>query len=283
MRYVKWTAILAVLIGGVPAAWTAAWASEQDWRTRGRRLEMLAGPQSEIGVSVRNVTADDVERAKLDSEAGAVIEKVRPGGPAARAGVREGDIVTGFDGERVRSAEQFSRLVRETPDGRTVVATLIRGTERLTVNVAPEAGADQFARLGRDLEERFNTDEFRRNFRFDIPSIPDFDVHVQTRPGRLGVSVSDLDPQLADYFGARGGVLVTSVRPDSPAAKAGVKAGDVVTRVNGRPIDGPADLRRGIGDVDDAADVTLTIVRDKKEQTLKVTLERAERRPGRPI
>ena len=104
--------------------------------------------------------------------------------------------------------------------------------------------------------------------------------------GRLGVSVQSLTPELEEYFGAKsGGVLVSSVAAESAAAKAGVKAGDVITTVNGRSVNDPGDLMQELREV--SGDVTIGVVRDKKEMTLKATLEqpamrtpRAGSRPG---
>jgi serine protease DegQ len=96
--------------------------------------------------------------------------------------------------------------------------------------------------------------------------------------GRLGLTVDTLSPQLAEYFGTRQGVLVTSVQDQSAAARADVKAGDVITSLNGSEIDDPAELRRRLQALDDGDEVTIGIVRDKKAQTLKGRLEQTGRR-----
>ena len=102
--------------------------------------------------------------------------------------------------------------------------------------------------------------------------------------GRLGVQLGELPPQLAEYFGAGdGGVLVSSVTADSAAAKAGLKAGDVITSINGDRVRDSDDLIDELRDVE--GDVTIGIVRDKKASSLKATLQSPTpaRRPGRPI
>jgi S1-C subfamily serine protease len=88
--------------------------------------------------------------------------------------------------------------------------------------------------------------------------------------GRLGVTVQDLTPQLRAYFGAAGGALVSSVVDHSPAEAAGLKAGDVITRVNGQAVSDAADLSNKI----DAASghATLSVVRDKRERTVTADL-----------
>ena len=93
-----------------------------------------AGRGSRIGASVSVEDAVDNKEAK----AGVTIDTVEPGGPADKAGMKAGDAVTEFDGERVRSVRQFLRLVQETTPGRSVPVVLSRAGQRVTVNVTPE-------------------------------------------------------------------------------------------------------------------------------------------------
>jgi membrane-associated protease RseP (regulator of RpoE activity) len=89
--------------------------------------------------------------------------------------------------------------------------------------------------------------------------------------GRLGVNVQELTPDLAAYFGVKDGLLVNSVQADTPAAKAGFKAGDVIGTVNGKAVTTPNELVRELADKD--GDVTIGVTRDKKPLSLKATLE----------
>lgn len=93
---------------------------------------------------------------------------------------------------------------------------------------------------------------------------------------RIGVSTMQLTKQLADYFGIGDGkgVLVTSVADDSPAAKAGLKAGDVITSIDGEKVEGAGDLARGINKKKEG-DVTLTVIRNKNQRTITVTPKEA--------
>lgn len=240
-----------------------------------RQVIRLDGRGSQIGVLV-----SDPENA---TDQGVGIDRVDEDGPAAKAGVREGDRVVEFDGEKVRSTRQLTRLVQETPSGRTVKMTVLRGGDRRTLDITPQADrvAGNFEwRMDRDLEREIERgveqglrDLPRRmepyfNFRFDgMPGIG--------ARGRLGVQVQPLNDQLGEYFGVtEGGVLVSGVTADSPAAKAGVKAGDVITKVNGDAVKDTGDLVSALADVKDDGAVTLDIVRDKKSATLKATIER---------
>ena len=96
----------------------------------------------------------------------------------------------------------------------------------------------------------------------------DFDGRLG-RSSRLGISIDSLSPQLAEYFGTKEGVLVSSVTDNSAAAKAGVKAGDVITSFNGSTINDPQDLRRRIQSLNDGDEFTVIVMRDRKPVTLK--------------
>jgi serine protease Do len=98
--------------------------------------------------------------------------------------------------------------------------------------------------------------------------------------GRLGVSIYDVTPELGDSLGVKSGVLIASVTPNSAAAKAGLKAGDVITAVNGKSIGSAAELVAALPTGDGSHEVTLTFVREKQERSVKATIEQAS--PARP-
>ena len=253
-----------------------------------------------IGVVVRDVETGDVTKEKLGGQSGAVVVEVRETSAAAKAGVKTGDIVTSFDGERVRSARQLERLVEETPAGRTVKMALSRAGSAMTVDVTPEApkvtnlfrGGDgpmrgfSFNRRvptpGREPGPDLMPEDGPRTFRFDMPA-NGFGWEGEGMPfvaagrGRLGVRVQDLSDELAGYFGVKTGVLVSGVDPDTPAAKAGIKAGDVITAVNGAVVAEPGDLRREVAKVDDGKTVDLAVTRDKKTLSLKAEMTARDR------
>jgi len=194
------------------------------------------------------------------------------------------DVIVEFDGERVRSARQFARLVQETPPGRTVKAVIRREGQRKDVEITSDERrgdmmisgelGDYMRDLGRDLGRLGDRlPPFNFNFDFDTAAVSG---------RRLGVTVEELTGQLADYFGAKDGVLVTSVTDGSPAARAGLKAGDVITTVNGDRIGAREDLVRALRQAT-TEDVKIGIVRDKKESSVTAKIE-APRRTlrGRP-
>ena len=105
------------------------------------------------------------------------------------------------------------------------------------------------------------------------PMFPDIEGFVWRSGNNLGITVGDLPDQLADYFGTKDGVLVTSVTDSSAASKAGLKAGDVITSLNGVPVTEPSDLRRRVQRLQDGDELTMGVVRDKKTLTLKGKME----------
>jgi len=254
---------------------------------KARAVQILSGRGSQIGVTIRDVEESDAKTSKLAAPTGVIVEEVAEDSPASRAGVKKGDVVLEFDGERVRGVRHFTRLVQETPAGRKVQTSVMRDGQKLNVTIEPrESGG--FSYFG-DGDKVDVLRDFTGDWMLDIPkpaapappaapvppkppafpAFPDFDTFVWRSGNSLGISVGDLSDQLAQYFGTKDGVLVTSVADNSAAAKAGIKAGDVITSFNGTDVTSPSDLRRRIQNLHDGDDFTVGIVRDKKATTVK--------------
>jgi serine protease Do len=284
MRLLKIAGVATAILGVVALIITLAPAiAGQVGISKSPRARTLLGVWAQgarIGVTIRDVDETDVKREKLGTAAGVLVEEVRSDSPAERAGLKAGDILVDFDGEKVRSARQFARLVDETPEGKSVTLGVLRDGQRVALNISPEFDAARRREwIGPETLARMD------DFHFEVPPIPPievpgFEVHTLGRSGRLGVRVETLTPQLADYFGTKEGVLVTTVDEDSPAAKAGLKAGDVITALNGRPIEDSGDLHRTLRRRD-GDELSIEIVRDRKAQTLKGKLEAPS--PARPL
>jgi membrane-associated protease RseP (regulator of RpoE activity) len=258
------------------------------------------GPR--LGVQIRDLGKDDLATLKLSTPNGVVVDEVTSASAAEKAGVKAGDVVVQFDGENVRSAAQFTRLVRETVAGRSVKMGVVRDGKRVDLDVAPAEAENlqQFSLERRTpapggtftWEGRVPAPEQpippagapRRQQRIPMPD-PEGDtlqwfgeggagagsfVFSASR-GRLGVNVQELTPELAAYFGVKDGLLVNSVQADTPAAKAGFKAGDVIGTVNGKTVSSSSDLVRELADKE--GEVAIGLTRDKKALSLKATLE----------
>ena len=273
-----WTALIVAATGmGTVSGSAAQGRTAARARDGQRAFQIIGGPGSWIGVSVRDLADDDVAKAKLPGPGGVLVEDVSKESPAEAAGLKAGDVIAEFDGERVRGTRQFTRLVHETPPGRKVQASVMRDGQRVPLTIAPrESGAHLFGDFS-------NMPEIAGLPAPPVPPSPpappahpdffEFDELIGRGSTRLGLTVSDLQPQLADYFGVKEGVLVTSVTSDSVAAKAGVKAGDVITTLNGADVTSPSDLRRRTARLNDGDELSIGVYRDRKPLTLKGKVE----------
>lgn len=279
----RWGAVTALLL--LAGAVALAVAGEEKPKVRRAGRVIYFDGQSWLGVHISNLTADKAKELKHPGEYGVVVEEVDDDSPAAKAGLLAEDIILSFDDERVRSTEQLGRLVRETPAGRTVNVQVSRGgqTRTLPVTLEERSGApgEPGIWIGRAPEAPLvaPVPPLMAPPHFDV-EVPDLDVEVFTRGPQLGISGDDLTAQLASYFGvAQGkGVLVREVLPETPADKAGLKAGDVIVRVDEEAVASVGELRRALRRQREGKQVSLTIVRNHAEQTLKVELEEPRRR-----
>jgi len=248
-----------------------------------RRLAVLAGRGSQLGVSVR-----DLDAGQATTQNGAVVEDVRDGSAASKAGIKKGDVITEFDGERVRGVRHLTRLVSETPEGRAVKAIVVRDGKRVDLSVTPDSGS--FASFDRGFDVlvppmRFEGPRVEGGHHW-APKMPEGSWSFKGRPGdiwgfksdkgRLGLRIQSLDGQLGEYFGTSTGVLVNAVDADSPAAKAGLKAGDVVTAINGKAVEEPSELIDAVQEAEDGATLSIDYTRDRKAQSTKATLPKEE-------
>lgn len=264
-----------------------------------------------LGVGIEDVDAGDVERLRLPEERGALVTRVMEDSPAARAGLREGDVVLRWNEEPVESVAELRRLVRETPPGRTVGIRVFRDGGRKRVeatleereegaffrgSIVPremeekvarrlERARTQMERAGRHLrEERLeeHAQHLRDRLREVKHRLEDLDLEVHGfRVGsrRLGLRLQPLTDQLAAYFGVDEGrgVLVASVRKGSPAERAGVRAGDVLLSLAGEEVNGPSDAAAALMGAEEG-EVEIVVFRDGERSTLTARLpERGDR------
>jgi serine protease Do len=228
-----------------------------------------------LGIGGMEVTADKVKSLGLKDEAGVFVSSVAEDGPAAKAGLKEGDVVLEFNGTPVQGTVQFQRMVGETPPGRQVKLTIWRN------------GASQT--LTATIGERKNgmtaiVPEDSRTWQFDMPNMPHmpemnmprFEAIMPTPAlGIYGEPLGEND-QLAEFFGVTDGVLVRSVRKGTAAEKAGIKAGDVITKVDDSHVSQSGDITRALRNArGKKSSVIVTIVRNKKEMPITVTIESA--------
>jgi len=269
MRFFKTTALAAALTGaaGAGAAVLPVGHAQGVRAVAPRAMQVVTFGAGRIGVTV-----SDVEATEGKTTAGVRVDSVDEGSPAEKAGLRKGDVVVEFDGERVRSVRQFTRLVSETPVGRTVSAAVLRDGQRTTVSVTPREN-DSFRVFDSDGWRVLDELRAARRPTPAPPLPPQMDSLFRLRSNQLGVTVNTLTDQLGDYFGTKTGVLVMSVQEESLASRIGVKAGDVITAINGATVEDSAELRRRMDRIEDGEEFTLNVMRDKKALTLKGKIE----------
>lgn len=166
-----------------------------------------------LGIGIRDLTPDLAEALKLGELRGAVIASIEPGSPAQRAGLQVGDVVTAIGGRAVQGATDLRNRIGLTPVGSTISFTIKRGSSERVVSakIASETGASA-----------------------DLSGTPLDGAHMRA------ASVNE-----ARQPGAPG-VLIESITPSSPAARAGLRAGDLIVAVNRSPVSSLADLRSAI-------------------------------------
>lgn len=241
-----------------------------------------------LGVETREVTAENVKEFKLPGERGVVIGKVLDDSPAMKAGLKDNDVVTEINGQRVEGAAQFRRMIREIPAGRSVQLTVWRNGRAQTITTA--LGKMQQGRQGRISKAAPQVFNFRMPEMPEVaplPGIPSFEWEggslLPGRP-RLGIDAEDIGGQLGSYFGVPEGegILVREVNSGSAAEKAGLKAGDVITSLNGEKIHGLAELRSKLAG-NDGKTIKLGVLRNKSALTLDVEIPAAKQKTVRKM
>lgn len=309
-------AALSVPVRAAPVAQDTGTATVSGGRPGGtwivgpRRTRVLVNGSRDagyLGVRVADVDSADVSRLDLPALRGARVTSVEDSSPAAQAGLRADDVIVDLDGEPVRSVSTLTRMVRETPPGRSVRLSVVRGgkTRQVTVVTGEAPGFESFgAMVAPNVQlrmERLVNDSTRERIREEVEKAHeearkageemrrswrsgDFGPHAFMFelgvPGRLGVSLRPLGDQLGAYFGVKDGhgALIGSVESGSAAEKAGLKAGDVIVEVGGEKVEDPGDVIEAIQDAD-AGPLTVKVMRDRKEKTVTVDLPE-HRRPA---
>ena len=238
-----------------------------------------------LGVQTSEVNTEKAKELKLPAERGVLLTEIVSDGPAAKAGLKANDVVTEFNGQRIEGAAQFRRMIRETPSGRTVQLTVWRDGRAQSLSVT--LGESEQGRHAWSLAAP------RRGMVIETPLIPKIEIprfewndgNFFARRPMLGIAADDLSGQLGSYFGAPDGegVLVREVNSGSPAEKAGIKAGDVIIKLDGARVRTVGDLHEKLGekfgeskDKAEKAAVSVALLRDHKEMTVSAELERPQ-------
>lgn len=232
----------------------------------------LAGGGSFLGVGVREINSERAKALNLREEYGVEITRVEPNSPADKAGLKVGDVVQEYQGQRVEGTEQFVRMVRETPAGRNARLTVIRGgsPQNLTAAIAARKGMKAWTSTMPMGGMQFPD----KDFNVVMPDVPK--AMMSWRSGMLGIEGESLgDSQFASFFGVKEGVLVRSVIKGSAAEKAGIKAGDVLVKVDDAQVTSPRDITSAMRNAHASSKkvISVSLVREKRDLTVNVSLD----------
>lgn len=254
-------------------------------RVESRAYTFTIGGEGFLGVYTEEVSKENFAKFGLREVQGVAVTKVEENSPAAKAGIMANDVIVRIDGDEVTSVRKLNRLIGEIAPDHTARITVLRNGSEMEMSA---------------VIERRKFEKFDGNFtiprvempNIDLPDVPgapqvlaipngmvwktpgEFTTMYFASSRQIGVSVSSLSKQLGEYFGVPDGkgLLVTSVRENGPAFKAGIKAGDVIIEADGKSVVSNADLVRAIG-AKKEGDLRLTIIRDKNRNTISVTPE----------
>ena len=264
---------LVVLVIGLAAR--SGYAAPQDPEKALERAEQAVqsvwiedGDRGWLGVGISEVTAGKAKELKLPAVRGALLTEVESNSPAGKAGLKADDVITEYNGQRIEGTAQLRRMIRETPAGRTVQLTVWRDGRAQSLSVEVGNLHDQMGKM----VQKYAPKEFHFDFK-----MPEFGGNAFTmlRAPILGIGAEDLSGQLGSYFGAPDGegVLVTEVHSGTPAEKAGLKAGDVITKVADERVRSVSELREKLREKREAKTVSLNVLRKGTEMSVNVELE----------
>lgn len=256
--------------------------------------------RSFIGVFSDTISDDKATELGLKKAEGVYIQNVVPGGPAEKAGIKSGDVILEINGTEIVNGEHFRTILGKSEPGSQLKLTIFRDKKKQNITVTTEARGQQQARvygfgqngqvlsdeqrkqIEKEMQKAAKASEkamkdYEKAFKGNEKALREAEVFAYAfqDAGRLGVNSQSLSEQLSAYFGVKGGVLVTEVESGSAAEKAGVKAGDCITAINGVAINDTKDLRQELRKAE-AGNVSLTVVRDKQTLTLNATIEKRQ-------
>ncbi|HKO24626.1 MAG TPA: PDZ domain-containing protein [Chloroflexota bacterium] len=249
-----------------------------------------AARQGYLGVDVRDIAPDQVSVLKLRDGHGAEIVMVDHDAPAGKCGLREHDVILQMNGTAIEGREQVRKMLHDMTPGKALQLVISRDGQQMTINTqmssqeAVERQAWEQHLAPADPQTAGDPPDVAQAAPpLRGSSSKSFIGGMLTAPAYTGAMLEKMTAQLANYFGVPtgAGLLVRSVEPNSPAAVAGMHAGDVVVRAASHTVSTLGDWARALKSGKDKP-VPVVVLRDKKEQTLMMTLDSKKRSSVEP-
>ena len=228
---------------------------------------LVSAKRGWLGVGVVEVTPERSKALKLKDDIGVEVTHVEENSPAAKAGLKEHDVILEVNGKKVDDSDQFVSTIGNTMPGSKVTLAISRDGARQTMTATLDPRPVQFMTMN----------EPNGPWMTPMPAMPmtpsaiwENAPFMTGQAPRVGFEGETLTPQLAEFFGVKEGVLVRSVTEKTAASKAGLKAGDVIVKVSGTPVSSTREISGLIRAIH--KNVTFTVMRNHKEVLLNVEI-----------
>ncbi len=240
-----------------------------------------------LGVGIQELDRDLREAMDIDSDIdGVLITSIYDDSPAEDAGLEDGDVIVAFDGKRVDDVDELVKMVRSHEPGDTIEVTVVRDGKKKAVKAKLSEREHKAEMYWYDDEGLKGLEGLKALQGLEgLAGLEHFFIPQMTMGmsggggrGRLGVYVDDLSEGLAEYFEVPDGkgILIEGIVEDSPAEKAGIKAGDVIIRIGDVRVGDTAELIEAISDMEADEETPVALVRKGRERTVMVTVKESE-------
>lgn len=228
--------------------------------TLGERKVLETKKKAFLGVYLNDLDEDDYKKKEIPDQYGVLIDKIVKDGPADKAGIKDGDIIKEIDKEKIYTSDQVSKMLGTKSIGQQVNVQVVRKGKNKEFTV--ELGEKDYG-----LEFFFGDESFE--FINDPGNVLVYRYFDKTGKW-LGIKPMELNDQLIESYGIPNGVMIKEVIADTPAEEAGLKAGDIIIKIEGNVINKSGDISEIISEKEAGEEVDIELQRDKKIKTIKV-------------